>query len=125
MTHAVRARLLPPFDPLPDPGGGRRPVLPGGQAAPRLTWRRKNGERVPDECIELDPARLKRASSNGTIHRHEGREDMDWSEIFGLSVSPAELIIRGTVMYLFLFLLFRVVIRLASARSEWPTSSCL
>ena len=36
---------------------------------------------------------------------------MDWSEIFGLSVSPAELIIRGTVMYLFLFLLFRVVIR--------------
>ena len=36
---------------------------------------------------------------------------MDWSEILGLSVSPAELIIRGTLMYLFLFLLFRVVIR--------------
>ena len=35
----------------------------------------------------------------------------DWSEIFGLTVSPAELIIRGTAMYLFLFLLFRVVIR--------------
>jgi uncharacterized membrane protein YcaP (DUF421 family) len=36
---------------------------------------------------------------------------LDWSEIFGLSVSPLELIIRGTAMYLFLFLLFRVVIR--------------
>jgi uncharacterized membrane protein YcaP (DUF421 family) len=37
--------------------------------------------------------------------------DIDWSEIFGVSVSPAELIIRGTAMYLLLFLLFRVVIR--------------
>lgn len=36
---------------------------------------------------------------------------VDWSEIFGLSVSPWELIIRGTAMYLFLFALFRVVIR--------------
>jgi len=36
---------------------------------------------------------------------------MDWGEIFGVSVSPWELIIRGTAMYLFLFLLFRVVIR--------------
>lgn len=35
----------------------------------------------------------------------------DWNEIFGLSVSPLELIVRGTAMYLFLFLLFRVVIR--------------
>jgi uncharacterized membrane protein YcaP (DUF421 family) len=35
----------------------------------------------------------------------------DWSQIFGLNVSPAELIIRGTAMYLFLFLLFRVAIR--------------
>ena len=33
------------------------------------------------------------------------------SEIFGLSVSPWELIIRGSAMYLFLFLVFRVVIR--------------
>jgi hypothetical protein len=37
-----------------------------------ITWRRKNGERVPDECIELDPAKLQRASSNGTIYRYEG-----------------------------------------------------
>ena len=35
----------------------------------------------------------------------------DWNEIFGLSVSPLELIVRGTAMYLFLFFLFRVVIR--------------
>jgi uncharacterized membrane protein YcaP (DUF421 family) len=37
--------------------------------------------------------------------------DLNWSDIFGVNVSPWELIIRGTAMYLFLFLLFRVVIR--------------
>ena len=37
-----------------------------------VTWCRRNGERVPDEYIELDPARLRRASSNGTIYRYEG-----------------------------------------------------
>jgi uncharacterized membrane protein YcaP (DUF421 family) len=36
---------------------------------------------------------------------------MDWSEIFGLSVSPLELIVRGSAMYLFLFVLFRFVVR--------------
>ena len=36
---------------------------------------------------------------------------MDWNEIFGLTVPPLELVVRGTAMYLFLFLLFRVVIR--------------
>jgi uncharacterized membrane protein YcaP (DUF421 family) len=36
---------------------------------------------------------------------------MDWQEIFGFSVSPWELVIRGTAMYFFLFLLFRVVVR--------------
>jgi uncharacterized membrane protein YcaP (DUF421 family) len=36
---------------------------------------------------------------------------VNWDEIFGISVSPWELIIRGTAMYLFLFALFRVVIR--------------
>ena len=36
---------------------------------------------------------------------------MDWGEIFGVSVSPWELMIRGTAMYLFLFLIFRVVVR--------------
>lgn len=36
---------------------------------------------------------------------------MDWSEIFGVAVSPLELIVRGSAMYLFLFVLFRVVVR--------------
>jgi uncharacterized membrane protein YcaP (DUF421 family) len=36
---------------------------------------------------------------------------MDWGEIFGLRVSPWELVVRGTAMYLFLFLLFRVVVK--------------
>jgi len=37
--------------------------------------------------------------------------DIDWGQIFGVDTSPLELIIRGTAMYLFLFLMFRVVIR--------------
>jgi uncharacterized membrane protein YcaP (DUF421 family) len=37
--------------------------------------------------------------------------DLDWSELFGLSLSPLELIVRGTAMYWFLFALFRIVIR--------------
>jgi uncharacterized membrane protein YcaP (DUF421 family) len=36
---------------------------------------------------------------------------MDWGEVFGLRVSPWELVVRGTAMYLFLFLLFRVVVK--------------
>ena len=36
---------------------------------------------------------------------------MDWQEIFGLTLSPWELVIRGTAMYFFLFVLFRVVVR--------------
>ena len=36
---------------------------------------------------------------------------LDWGQIFGFSVSPLELIVRGTAMYLFLFLIFRVVVR--------------
>ena len=36
---------------------------------------------------------------------------LDWSELFGLSVSPVELIIRGSAMYLFLFAVFRVIVR--------------
>jgi uncharacterized membrane protein YcaP (DUF421 family) len=36
---------------------------------------------------------------------------MDWNEIFGLTVSPLEMIVRGSAMYLFLFLMFRVVIK--------------
>lgn len=36
---------------------------------------------------------------------------LDWSELFGLSVSPVELIIRGSAMYLFLFAVFRIIVR--------------
>ena len=36
---------------------------------------------------------------------------VEWSELFGLSVSPLDPIVRGTVMYLLLFVLFRLVIR--------------
>ncbi len=36
---------------------------------------------------------------------------MDWNQLFGLSVSPWELVIRGSAMYLFLFVLFRVVVK--------------
>jgi uncharacterized membrane protein YcaP (DUF421 family) len=36
---------------------------------------------------------------------------MDWQEIFGFTVSPWELVIRGSAMYIFLFVLFRVVVR--------------
>ena len=36
------------------------------------TWQEKEGERVPMECIELDPAKLKPSSSNGTVYRYEG-----------------------------------------------------
>lgn len=37
--------------------------------------------------------------------------DVNWSELFGLSVSPLELIVRGSAIYLFLFVLFRLVIK--------------
>jgi hypothetical protein len=36
------------------------------------TWEVKDGDRIPKECIELDPAKLKPSSSNGTIYRYEG-----------------------------------------------------
>ena len=40
-------------------------------------WRRRNGVRMPADCIELDPARLQRASANGTIYRYEGSIAID------------------------------------------------
>ena len=38
-----------------------------------FSWQRKNGERVPEDCVELDPQKLQRCSSNGTIYRYEGK----------------------------------------------------
>ena len=37
--------------------------------------------------------------------------EIDWSEVFGLSMSPIELIVRGTAMVWVLFALFRFVLR--------------
>lgn len=37
--------------------------------------------------------------------------EIEWSEMFSFTVSPVELVIRGTVIYLFLFCLFRFVMR--------------
>jgi uncharacterized membrane protein YcaP (DUF421 family) len=36
---------------------------------------------------------------------------LDWGELFGLSVPPLEMVVRGSAMFWFLFLLFRLVIR--------------
>ena len=45
---------------------------------------------------------------------------MQWSEIFGITVSPLELVVRGTTMYLFLFVLFRVVTPDSAGRPKKP-----
>jgi uncharacterized membrane protein YcaP (DUF421 family) len=37
--------------------------------------------------------------------------DVDWAEVFAFSVSPLEMIVRGTAMYWFLFVIFRFVVR--------------
>jgi uncharacterized membrane protein YcaP (DUF421 family) len=37
--------------------------------------------------------------------------DIDWGELFGLSVPALELVIRGSAIYWFLFLMFRFVLR--------------
>jgi uncharacterized membrane protein YcaP (DUF421 family) len=36
---------------------------------------------------------------------------MNWTEVFGLSMSPLELMLRGTLVYWLLFLIFRFVLR--------------
>jgi uncharacterized membrane protein YcaP (DUF421 family) len=36
---------------------------------------------------------------------------IDWHALFALSVNPVELVVRGTSIYWFLFLVFRVVLR--------------
>jgi uncharacterized membrane protein YcaP (DUF421 family) len=37
--------------------------------------------------------------------------DVDWRALFELGVSPLELVVRGTAVYWFLFLVFRMVLR--------------
>jgi uncharacterized membrane protein YcaP (DUF421 family) len=36
---------------------------------------------------------------------------VDWQALFAFSVSPLELVVRGTAIYWFLFILFRIVLR--------------
>ena len=36
---------------------------------------------------------------------------VEWGKLFGLSVPAQQLVVRGTAMYFFLYLLFRVVIK--------------
>jgi uncharacterized membrane protein YcaP (DUF421 family) len=36
---------------------------------------------------------------------------IDWSALFGFSVNPVEIVLRGTAMYWFIFLLFRILLR--------------
>lgn len=36
---------------------------------------------------------------------------LDWDELFSFSLSPAEIIVRGTAMYWFLFFIFRFIVR--------------
>lgn len=36
--------------------------------------------------------------------------DVDWSALFTFTVSPVELVVRGTAVYLFLFLIFRFIL---------------
>lgn len=36
---------------------------------------------------------------------------IDWSQLFGFSINPVEIVIRGTVIYWFIFLLFRFILR--------------
>ncbi|HJT51592.1 MAG TPA: YetF domain-containing protein [Nitrosospira sp.] len=36
---------------------------------------------------------------------------IDWSALFGFSVNPIEIVLRGTAMYWFIFLLFRILLR--------------
>ncbi|GAB3548996.1 DUF421 domain-containing protein [Noviherbaspirillum agri] len=36
---------------------------------------------------------------------------VDWDEMLSFSLSPAEIVLRGTAMYWFLFLIFRFVVR--------------
>jgi len=40
-----------------------------------------------------------------------GLFDVDWAEVFSFSLSPLEMVVRGTAMYWFLFVIFRFVVR--------------
>lgn len=41
----------------------------------------------------------------------DGLLSLDWAELFGFSLPPIEIIVRGTAMFWFLFIVFRFVVR--------------
>ena len=43
---------------------------------------------------------------------------IDWNEMFGLTVSPLELFIRGTIVYWAIFAMFRTI--LPMGETSWP-----
>src|SRR6476659_1974811 len=59
-------------------------------------------DRARSRTLPLLPTALAPGSAFMTLH---------WSELFGLSVAPLELVVRGSALYLFLLVLFRVVIK--------------
>lgn len=40
-----------------------------------------------------------------------GLFDVDWADVFAFGLSPLELVVRGTAMYWFLFVIFRFIVR--------------
>ena len=45
------------------------------------------------------------------LHKEHSTINLNWNEVFGITVSPLELVVRGTAMYFFLLVIFRVVIK--------------
>jgi uncharacterized membrane protein YcaP (DUF421 family) len=70
-------------------------------------------------CRRRDACRQRFTPRTGTplaMHhvsgcRHPPMFEVPWRELFALSVPPVELVVRGTAIYWFLFLIFRVVLR--------------
>lgn len=57
---------------------------------------------------EFNPLDLQLSGEPATT---AGFRMIDWAHLFGFSVSPAEIFVRGTVIYWFIFLLFRFLLR--------------
>jgi uncharacterized membrane protein YcaP (DUF421 family) len=59
----------------------------------------------------VSPGGVEPAAARAVQHDSALFMDVDWSELFALSVPPLELVVRGSAMYLFLFVLFRFVVK--------------
>src|SRR5690349_12251833 len=112
-AHAFRARLLLAQG-LAHPGGSGRPLLlarPAAAGVQLAAQQRRARARGLRRARPGEAAALQQQRHDLPLRGERAELTMDWGEIFGISVSPWELIIRGSAMYLFLYLLFRVVIR--------------